>query len=121
MKSTFLKLDLFKKLPSDLTEPTFCGALGKPLIFATSLVSIACTVLLVLLSMSEFRAYFEPATSSNMLIQTSHASDNFHINIDIEMPRMPCDVISLDVEDSMGYHVVDYYGEMVKTRMSVDG
>jgi hypothetical protein len=37
------------------------------------------------------------------------------------MPKMPCDVISLDVEDSMGYHVVDYYGEMVKTRMSADG
>ena len=30
MKGAFLKLDLFKKLPNDLTEPTFCGALGKP-------------------------------------------------------------------------------------------
>jgi hypothetical protein len=29
MKSVFLKLDLFKKLPNDLTEPTFCGAIGK--------------------------------------------------------------------------------------------
>lgn len=37
------------------------------------------------------------------------------------MPNMPCDVIGLDVEDSMGYHVVDYYGQMVKTRISKDG
>lgn len=71
---------------------------------------MACTVLLVLLSLSEFRAYFEPSTSSSMLVQTSHASDRFHINIDIEMPRMPCDVIGLDVEDNLGYHVVDYFG-----------
>lgn len=24
-----LRLDIFRKLPKDLTEPTFCGALGK--------------------------------------------------------------------------------------------
>jgi hypothetical protein len=56
-----------------------------------------------------------------MLIQTSHATDRFHINIDIEMPRMPCDVIGLDIEDNLGYHVVDYYGEMTKTRIDRDG
>lgn len=82
---------------------------------------MACTILLVMLSLSEFKTYFGPSTSSSMLIQTSHASDRFHINIDIEMPRMPCDVISLDVEDNLGYHVVDYYGEMTKTRMDRDG
>jgi len=27
--SAFLKLDVFRKLPKDLSEPTFCGALGK--------------------------------------------------------------------------------------------
>ena len=27
--STFLKLDVFRKLPKDLSEPTFCGAVGK--------------------------------------------------------------------------------------------
>ena len=78
---------------------------------------MACSILLVLLTLSEFRTYFEASTSSNMIIQTSHTSDKFHINIDIEMPRMPCDIIGLDVEDNMGYHIVDYYGEMHKTRM----
>lgn len=27
--SAFLKLDIFRKLPKDLTEPTFCGGVGK--------------------------------------------------------------------------------------------
>ena len=27
--SAFLKLDVFRKLPKDLTEPTTCGAMGK--------------------------------------------------------------------------------------------
>jgi len=32
MKQTFVRLDIFRKLPKDLTEPTFCGALGMPAI-----------------------------------------------------------------------------------------
>ena len=56
-----------------------------------------------------------------MIIQKSHTSDKFHINIDIEMPRMPCDVIGLDVEDNMGYHIVDYAGELQKIRMDSMG
>ena len=27
--SAFLKLDIFRKLPKDLTEPTFCGGVGR--------------------------------------------------------------------------------------------
>ena len=80
-----------------------------------------CTVLLVLLGMSEFRTYFEPSTSSGMLIQTNHDDDKFHINLDIEMPFMPCDVVGLDVEDSMGYHIVDYYSDLKKARLDADG
>ena len=29
MKQSFVRLDIFRKLPKDLTEPTFCGAFGK--------------------------------------------------------------------------------------------
>ena len=54
-------------------------------------------------------------------MSSSHASDKFHINIDIEMPFMPCDIIGLDLEDSMGNHVQDYYGELHKNRLSADG
>ncbi len=34
---------------------------------------------------------------------------------------MPCDILSLDVEDSLGQHISDYYGEMHKNRLSKDG
>jgi hypothetical protein len=40
MKNAFLKLDIFKKLPTDLTEPTFCGALGKDKLFLILLSSL---------------------------------------------------------------------------------
>jgi len=37
------------------------------------------------------------------------------------MPRMPCDVVGLDLEDSLGNHVEDYYGELHKHRLSSTG
>lgn len=37
------------------------------------------------------------------------------------MPFMPCDIIGLDLEDSMGNHVQDYYGELHKNRLDKDG
>lgn len=109
--SAFLKLDIFRKLPKDLTEPTFCGAV----------VSTLCTIVLILLTVTEVRDYFKPATQSMIAIQSSHTSDKFHINIDIELPKMPCDVVGLTLMDSMGQHVSDYYGELHKHRISKTG
>ena len=48
--SAFLKIDIFRKLPRDLTEPTFCGAI----------VSVICAITLVLLTISELATYLQP-------------------------------------------------------------
>lgn len=48
MKDTIIRFDVFRKMPKDLTEPTFCGAL----------VSFVCTFILVMLVFSEFQAYW---------------------------------------------------------------
>ena len=37
------------------------------------------------------------------------------------MPYMPCDIIGLTLEDQMGNRVSDYYGELKKHRIDVDG
>lgn len=102
--STFLKIDLFRRLPRDLTEPTFCGAL----------VSFICAVVLILLTISEVYYYLSPATRSSIGLQTDSVADVFHINIDIVMPRMPCDVVGIDLEDSMGNHIKDIKGTLLK-------
>jgi len=56
--SALLKLDVFRKLPKDLSEPTFCGAV----------VSTLCTIALVLLTITEVRTYISPQTSSEISI-----------------------------------------------------
>ena len=84
-------------------------------------VSTICTVVLVLLAITEIRTYISPSTSSMITIQSSHDSDKFHINLDIVMPYMPCDVIGLTLEDQMNNRVTDYYGELHKHRLNSDG
>ena len=68
-------------------------------------MSIVCSVVLVLLSISEVKTYMSNETSSTMFIQTSHKLDTIRVNLDIDMPYMPCDVIGVDVEDSIGNHI----------------
>ena len=115
-------MDIFRKLPKDLTEPTFCGALGK---YKTSIiiniVSFACTVVLIMLCMAEVGRYMSVQTKSDMLVDISHHDDRLNINVDIEFPRMPCDVLSLDVQDVMGTHVVDMTGSLFKKKISKTG
>ena len=87
-----LKIDIFRKLPRDLTEPTCFGAL----------VSFVCTVFLAILTVSEVKAYMSESLSTETVVQTSHALDEIRVNIDIELPKIPCDVIGLDINDTSG-------------------
>jgi len=56
-----------------------------------------------------------------MLVDISHHDDRLNINIDIEFPKMPCDVLSLDVQDVMGTHTVDIAGSLFKKKISKTG
>lgn len=51
----------------------------------------------------------------------SHHDDRLNINVDIVFPRLPCDVLSLDVQDVMGTHIVDISGSLFKKKITKDG
>ena len=84
-------------------------------------MSLVCAIALVLLTITEVHNYMKPSTSSQISIQSSHDTDKFHINIDVYMPKMPCDIIGLNLQDSMGNQVNDYYGDVHKHRIAADG
>ena len=44
-----------------------------------------------------------------------------NVNIDIIFPYMPCDILSLDVQDIMGTHKSDVMGELYKIRLDQHG
>ena len=107
----FKRFDILKKMPRELTEPTIFGAL----------VSIICTVVLVGLTIFEIQNYVRSESHAELVIDTSHRDDFVNINLDIVFEKMPCDVLSLDVQDIMGTHKSDIMGDLKKHRIDKNG
>jgi len=107
IKNAFVQMDIFRKMPKDLTEPTFCGAV----------VSFLCAMVLSGLVISEVGNYMDVKVRSDMQVDISHHDDKLNINLDIEFPFMPCTLLSLDVQDIMGTHMVDIQGSLFKKRI----
>ena len=76
---------------------------------------------MVTLGTTEIRNYLSTKTSSSIYISTSHKADTFHANLDITFPKIPCDIIGLNLRDSLNNQVNDYYGELHKHRISASG
>ena len=103
--------DMYRKLPSDLTEPTLSGAV----------VSIVSSVIMLILFISEFNHYLTVEESSEMFVDVAQGGQKIRVNIDIDFPKFPCDIFSLDVQDIMGSHSVNVEGDLTKTRLSSNG
>jgi len=103
--------DVYRKLPKDYLQPTFIGAV-------LSVISIS---LMIILFISEFRSFINIKTSSEMLVDTSHSQDLLKINIDIVLNKLPCSIVSLDVQDMMGNHAVNIHGKLLKNRVDRNG
>jgi len=107
----FKALDVYRKLPSDYLQPTYSGAT----------LSIISTVIMVMLFLSELRSYMEVKTSSEMFIDINRGGDKLIINIDIMMYRLPCMILSLDIQDVMGSHSVNVHGTLHKDFLDLNG
>jgi len=75
-----------------------------------NIVSLACTLVIVLLSYGEIIDYMKVDNRSYILVDTRHHDDRLNFNVDIVFPRMPCEVITLDIMDVMGTNIVDIAG-----------
>ena len=76
---------------------------------------------MLILFISEFRAFIKVKTSSEMLVDTSHSQDLLKINVDIILTKLPCSIVSLDVQDMMGNHSLNVHGRLSKNRVDRDG
>jgi hypothetical protein len=106
MKPSFKSIDLFKRLPKDLTEGTYSGAI----------LSIVGLMVIISLCMFEISAFFDDKITSVLEIQQMDPSEKMFINIDIDFPACPCDVISLDIQDEMGSHLMNVGDTLKKIR-----
>lgn len=55
------------------------------------------------------------------MIDVNSGEEKLHINLDITLPKCPCDILSLDIVDVTGVHVVDIEGKLHKHRLDKNG
>src|SRR4051812_37244702 len=76
---------------------------------------------MVFLFLNELSAFVKIKTSSEMLVDMNRSSENFKINVDITLHRLPCTILSLDVQDIMGTHSLNVQGKLLKHRLDKTG
>lgn len=74
-----------------------------------------------LLLVSELNSYMEVKIGNEMYIDVNRGGEKLVINIDIELVRLPCSILSVDVQDVMGSHSVNLHGSLVKSRLDAKG
>ncbi len=103
--------DFYKDLPQDLAQPTFSGAS----------ISMVFVVLMGILFVSETVNFLTPHKTSEIVIDVSKGNEKLNININVLFPKTPCHILSLDVVDVTGVHVVDVEGTVHKHQLSSTG
>ncbi|XXQ31370.1 Endoplasmic reticulum vesicle transporter C-terminal domain-containing protein [Plasmodiophora brassicae] len=111
--SRLKRFDVYREVPSDLTEPTAAGG-------ALSVVALATMALLFL---SELASFLTTETTNTMFVDpsTDGPDSRITINMDITMHALPCSIVSVDAQDIMGSHQLDVGGGLIKTRLDSNG
>ncbi len=71
------RLDIYRKIPKDLTQPTTTGAV----------VSVACVGFIVLMLATELAWFISPDIRSELHVDNANPTDRIPVRINITIPR----------------------------------
>lgn len=99
MQFDLRRLDIYRKIPKDLTQPTYTGAV----------ISISSTIFIIFLFISELSSFLTTDVVSELTVDDPVSKkDDIPVFINISLPRIKCQYIGLDIQDDMGRHDVGY-------------
>lgn len=105
-------LDFFQKISVDnITKPTLVG----------SLLSIGAIGIMLFLLFREIRDLltFE-ITKNSHVVQDNDQKTRIKVNLEFRFPSIPCNLISVDQEDSIGNHRMDITDSLNKEHLEKD-
>lgn len=107
------RLDIYRKVPKDLTQPTLTGAF----------VSVMCVVFIFSLFTSELLHFLSGELVSELYVDNPgvSSSDRIPVYVKISLPRLKCDFVGIDIQDDMGRHEVGFVENTVKTPIGETG
>jgi len=105
------RMDIYRKVPKDLTQPTTTGAI----------ISICCTVFIVIMLLIELFFFISPDIKSELIVENVDPTDRISVRINVSMPRMKCEYLGIDIQDDQGRHEVGFVENTIKTPIGDDG
>jgi len=106
MQFDIRRFDIYRKIPKDLTQPTFTGAA----------ISLICISFISTLFLIELYYYITPDVVSELFvdIQETGTVDRIPVNLDISVLEIGCQFIGIDIQDDLGRHEVGFLDHTVK-------
>lgn len=100
------RLDIYRKVPKDLTQPTVTGAI----------ISICCCLFMAYLFAAELFRFISPEIVSELFVDNpGNSDDKIPVQLNITLPRLSCDYVGLDIQDELGRHDVGFIENTQKT------
>ena len=96
MRMRLATFDVYPKTLSEFRQRTLTGAA----------VSIACTLLIAVLTVIEVADYLQVRQDDHLFVDTSRGQQ-LRINLNVTFPALPCSVLSLDTLDVSGNHAAN--------------
>ncbi|XP_066913255.1 endoplasmic reticulum-Golgi intermediate compartment protein 1-like [Clytia hemisphaerica] len=104
MQFDIRRFDIYRKIPKDLTQPTKTGAC----------VSILSIIFIVFLMLSELSSLLFIDVKSEMFVDISSSQKPVYVRLNVSLPKMACDFVGLDLQDSQGRHEVGFLKDSKK-------
>lgn len=84
-------------------------------------MSVGVIVVIGLLLFYQFIEFFRFQSTSEIMVSMTEDDQFFMLNLDITFPETPCSILSLDIVDVTGVHVVNVGGKMSKNQLDKNG
>uniref|UniRef100_A0A8C4R3P9 Endoplasmic reticulum-Golgi intermediate compartment protein n=1 Tax=Eptatretus burgeri TaxID=7764 RepID=A0A8C4R3P9_EPTBU len=99
------RLDIYRKVPKDLTQPTYTGAI----------ISVSCCLFILFLFLSELMGFINIEIANELYVDDPEKSTGkIEVSINISLPNLNCEVVGLDIQDEMGRHEVGHLEDSEK-------
>ncbi|XP_039733986.1 endoplasmic reticulum-Golgi intermediate compartment protein 1 isoform X3 [Pteropus medius] len=100
------KFDIYRKVPKDLTQPTYTGAI----------ISICCCVFILFLFLSELTGFLTTEVVNELYVDDpdKDSGGKIDVSLNISLPNLHCELVGLDIQDEMGRHEVGHIDNSMK-------
>ncbi|ETN80279.1 hypothetical protein NECAME_02411 [Necator americanus] len=105
------KLDIYRKVPKDLTQPTLAGAI----------ISITCVLFISFMVFNDILEYIYIDIRSELYVDDPGREGKIDVEVDVSFPYMKCEYLGVDIQDENGRHEVGFVDKTEKIPLENDG